>query len=155
MPALESPEAEAKIQELELQCQRLEKQRDALRLDSLELDHELVRHHQNAITAASQLRMSIGQLLPEHESVVRQAMMERLTRLEKIAKLDVDIGWSEGELARARSRQTYVSRELQRVTHLIDQNAVAAKRGRFSSRAGKRRRRGDCQPETANRRSEE
>lgn len=123
---LESPEAEAKIQELELQCQRLEKQRDALRLDALELDHELVRHHQNAITAACQLRMSIGQLLPEHENVARQAMMERLTRLEKIAKLDVDIGWSEGELVRASSRQTYVSRELHRVTNLMDQKAVSA-----------------------------
>ncbi len=122
---LESPEAEAKVQELELQCQRLEKQRDALRLEPLGLDHELVRHHQNAITAANQLRSSIGQLLPEHESVVRQAMMERLTRLEKIAKLEVDIGWYEGELARACSDQTYVSRELERVKQLIDHNAVA------------------------------
>ena len=122
---LESPEAEAKVQELELQCRRLEKQRDALRLESLELDHELVRHQQNAITAANQLRTSIGQLLPEHESVARQAMMERLTRLEKIAKLDVDIGWCEGELTRACQHQTYASRELERVTKLIDRDAVS------------------------------
>ncbi len=142
---LESPEAEAKVQELELQCRRLEKQRDALRLESLELDHELVRHHQNAITAANQLRSSIGQLLPEHESVVRQAMMERLSRLEKIAKLDVDIGWYEGELARACSHQAYVSRELKRVTQLIDHHAVAQ-----SEVDSRRKQECDANTETAN-----
>lgn len=122
---LESPAAEAQVQQLELQCQRLEKERDALRLRALDLDHELVRHHQNSITLSNQLRASIGQLLPEHESVTRQATTEQLTRREKIAKLEVDIAWHQGELAQANSRRDFVARELERAMQLVGRNAVA------------------------------
>ncbi len=121
----ESPEAEAQVQELQLKCQRLIKQRAALQLEPLELDNELVRHHQNAITAVNQLRASVGQLLPEHESVVRQATMERLSRQEKIARLVVDISTSEGQLVQTRAHRVYLARELERAKRLNERSAVA------------------------------
>ena len=121
---LESPEAVAKVQELELECRRLEKQRGTLLLDSLDLDPELVRRHQNAITIGNQLQASIDQLLPANESVIRQAALERLARLEKRAQIEIDIAWYQGELKLAFHDQTYVARDLGRVNRLIEQDAV-------------------------------
>lgn len=121
---LESPEAVAKAKELELECKRLEKERDALQLDSLMLDPELVRQHQNAITLRNQLQASVDQLLPASASVVREATLERLTRLEKKSQLEIDIAWYEGELKRANQEQVYVDRELHRMNQLIEQEAI-------------------------------
>lgn len=121
---LESPEAVAKAEELELECKRLEKERDAVRLDSLTLDPELVRQHQNAITLRNQLQASIDQLLPASASVVREATLERLTRLEKKSQLEIDIAWYHGELKRANQEQVYVDRELHRMNQLIEKEAI-------------------------------
>lgn len=121
---LESPEAVAKAEELELECRRLEKERDALLLDSLTLDPELVRRHQNAITIGNQLQASIDQLLPANESVLRQGTLESLARLEKKSQLEIDIAWYQGELKRATQEQVYVNRELQRMNQLIEQEAI-------------------------------
>ena len=121
---LESPKAAAEARELELECRRLEKERDALLLDSLTLDPELVRRHQNAITRANQLQASIDQLLPDAESVLRQVTLERLTRQEKRSQLEIDIAWYEGELKRATRQQIYVDRELARMSQLIERDAI-------------------------------
>ncbi len=121
---LESAAGEAKARELNLRCRRLERERDALALDIPQLDPELVRSHQNAISSRQQLRSSVDQLLPDHESAVRQATLERLARLEKSAELDVDIAWYTGELNRRVRRREYVRRDLDRLRPLVDQNAV-------------------------------
>ncbi|MGI6414310.1 MAG: HlyD family efflux transporter periplasmic adaptor subunit [Thermoguttaceae bacterium] len=121
---LESAAGEAKARELNLRCRRLERERDALALEIPQLDPELVRSHQNAISSRQQLRSSVDQLLPDHESAVRQATLERLARLEKSAELDVDIAWYTGELNRRVRRREYVRRELDRLRPLVDQNAV-------------------------------
>ncbi|MDD4270626.1 MAG: hypothetical protein PHN77_20565 [Thermoguttaceae bacterium] len=121
---LDSAAGEAKARELNLRCRRLEKERDALVLDTPQLDPELVRSHQNAISARQQQRSSVNQLLPDHETAVRQATLERLARLEKSAELDIDIAWYLGELNRRVRRREYVRRELDRLRPLVDQNAV-------------------------------
>ncbi len=122
---LESPKAEAKVRELNLRCQRLEMERDALLLDPPQLDPELVRRYQNTVASRHQLRASVDQLLPACESVVRQATLERLARLEKSARLDVDIAWYLGELDRVSSRREHAGRELARAGQLAQRNAVA------------------------------
>jgi predicted nucleic acid-binding Zn-ribbon protein len=99
-------------------------ERDVLLLTPLELDGELVRRHQNATATLHQLRASIDQLLPAHDGVVRQSAMERLTRLEKSARLDVDIEWYLGELTRLRNRQQYAERQLARCEQLAQQDAA-------------------------------
>ena len=121
---LESPEATAEVRQFELEGHRLEKERDALLLDCLKVDPEVVRRHQNAITMANQLQASVDQLLPARESLLRQATLERLDRQETRTQLDIDIAWYEGELERATRELAYVQRDLERVNPLIEQNAV-------------------------------
>ena len=121
---LESPEATAEVRQFELEGRRLEKERDALLLDCLKLDPEMVRRHQNAITMANRLQASVDQLLPARESLLRQATLERLDRQETRTQLEIDIAWYEGELERATRELSYVQRDLERVNPLIEQNAV-------------------------------
>jgi hypothetical protein len=122
---LESPKEEARLRELELRRRRLEREQAALKLEPLELDHEIVRRRQHAAASQQQLRGSVDQLLPAYESTVRQALAERLSRLEKVSRIDVEASWSLGELAQALKRREYVSRELARARKLAQRNAAA------------------------------
>jgi len=122
---LTSPGREAKVRELELRLQRLESERETLRLVPPELDNNLIRGYQNALSRCSQLRASIDVLLPAHESVVRQIALERMSRLEESIRLDAEVTALRGTWTKAGIRREYAKRQLGLAVELATKSAIS------------------------------
>ncbi|MCH5375164.1 MAG: hypothetical protein JJ992_14420, partial [Planctomycetes bacterium] len=122
---LTSPGREAKVRELQLRLQRLESERETLRLVPPELDNNLIRGYQNALSRCSQLRASIDVLLPAHQSAVRQVALERMSRLEETTRLDAEVNASRGAWTKAVIRRDYAKRQLGHAVELATKSAIS------------------------------
>jgi hypothetical protein len=94
---------------------------DALALD---LDQELIRRHQNAISRQQQLRASRDQLLPAREAVALQKVQGELERLERIAHLEDERQSVAGDSKIAQARRTLAKEDLRRMEQVSRHNAV-------------------------------
>jgi hypothetical protein len=122
----EAPERLAKIQQLQFRLEGLEAKRDALKLQPLDPDPELIRRYQNLAQNRRQLRASLDQLLPACSAIIRERIRERSDRQEEIAELDNRLEECRRELDQAQTEEQQHRRTLDRMQHLEQSRAVSA-----------------------------
>jgi hypothetical protein len=93
---------------------------------AVQLDEELVRRHQNAISRQQQFRASRDQILPAREAVALLKTQSELERRDKLAHLDDEKQTVLGDLKIANTRQALAKEDLRRIEALGRQNAVTA-----------------------------
>lgn len=118
------PEIECQIRVLQLRQKSLMAEKSILANQPLKLNPELVRRYQEMVTDRRQMRVSLDQLSPARNLVVREKLWQLLDKRQRLQELEGEVARSEKELKQTSAKLAYAKSALQRTQEALRKNVA-------------------------------